>query len=83
MTVLILSEMGRRRDERAQEEFEFGAVAARCPDCGTQDTEAGVLTAARRCCRCGTWWSPRVWAAGGIGLRLVVPALETEVVREA
>ena len=59
MTVLILSELGPRRDERAQEEFELGAVTSRCPRCFRDDSDG--FERLRRCRRCAAWWDPTQW----------------------
>ena len=61
MTVLVLSELGPRRDERAQEEFELGALTSRRPRCFRDDSEG--IRSLRRCRRCATWWNPeKDWA---------------------
>lgn len=84
MTVLMLSELGRRPDQRAQEEFELGAVQFRCPECLHDDSEHHVAAGPgdgglRRCRRCGEWWRPAVWERS---FRVVAPApLELEVTR--
>jgi transcription elongation factor Elf1 len=75
VTVLMLSELGRAPDQRAQEEFELGAVTFRCPDCLHDDAVIHHLAGPgggglRKCRRCGEWWRPGVWERS---LRVVAP----------